>query len=337
MKSTRRWLLFASLALYGGNASAQSVIHGAGATFPAPIYTKWAADYRAATGIDVQYDAVGSGAGIERIEQSSVDFGASDIPLSPEDLQRHGLSEFPAVIGGVVPVINITGIRSGELKLSGEVLAEIYLGRIRKWNAAAIAELNPGLNLPSANITVVHRADASGSTFLLSEFLSRSSAAWQTTLGRGSTLAWRGGVAAAGNEGVASSVQRTRMAIGYVEYAYARQHRLTTVSLRNHAGRFVQAGVDGFRAAAESARWQNASDLHQSLIDQPGAASWPITAASFVLLRNASENSGENAPVRQFFDWAFEHRPASALQLDYLPMPDAAIALMHRDSSAAKP
>jgi phosphate transport system substrate-binding protein len=325
------WLVAALVFVQAGASfGADAVIHGAGATFPFPLYAKWAADYQRETGVDVRYDPVGSGAGVQQIERKLVDFGASDVPLARAELQRLGLVQFPAVIGGVVPVVNLSGIKSADLKLSGQVLGDIYLGKIRKWNDRAIVALNPGLSLPSSNITVVHRSDSSGTTFLWSAFLSRSSPEWQATVGTANLLAWPVGVAEAGNEGVASAVQRTRVSIGYVEYAYAAQHKLSVVSVRNREGHFVAPGAVAFESAASSARWEVVADLDQSLIDQAGPASWPITAATYVLLRARPEDADRTREVIKFFDWALRRARKTASDLDYVPIPDSAIDLIGR-------
>lgn len=323
-------LLVAALALTAHRSSfaADVVLRGAGATFPYPIYAKWAAEYKRATGVDIRYDAVGSGAGIDLVGHGMVDFGASDVPLAAEELQRAGAMQFPAVIGGVVPVMNVGGIKSGELRLSGQVLAEIYLGKITKWNDPAISALNPGLHLPSTFITVVHRSDASGTTFLWSEFLSRSSAEWRAKVGADKVLAWPTGVTGAGNEGVASSVQRTKSSIGYVEYAYAREHNLTTASVRNRDGAFVQPGEASFEAAARAAQWRRSADLYQLLIDQAGAASWPIAGGTFILLRTAADQPARSLEVLKFFDWALHDGQRFAIDLDYVPLPAPALDLI---------
>jgi phosphate transport system substrate-binding protein len=312
-------------------AAAQATfIRGAGATFPFPLYAEWAAQYRQATGVAVTYEPVGSGAGVDRIERRLVDFGASDTPLGPADLQRMSLLQFPAVIGGVVPVVNVPGIKPGELRLSGPVLAEIYLGKVRKWNDPSITELNPALHLPNANITVVHRLDSSGTSFLWSEFLSRSSPAWKARVGGNNLPAWPTGVAAVGNQGVASLVQRTRLAIGYVEYIYAKEHRLIWPSLRNRAGEFVSPRKDSFSAAMAMARWQGLADLGQELLDAPGAGSWPITGASFILIGTTPSDLHGSLETMKFFDWAFGHGGPAAEGLDYVPMPAPAVALVGR-------
>jgi phosphate transport system substrate-binding protein len=305
-------------------------IHGAGATFPYPVYAAWAAQYRQVSGVHVTYEPVGSGAGVERFERGAVDFGATDVPLTAGELQRIGAMQFPTVIGGVVPVVNVAGIQSGRIRLSGQVLADIYLGKVTKWNAPAIAGLNPGLHLPSSNITVVHRADASGTTYLWSDFLSRSSVPWRMEVGAGKTVAWPTGVAATGNDGVAASVRRTRASIGYVEYSYARQHHLATASVRNHDGAFVQAGRASFEAAASQARWRDGADLQQSLVDLPGPATWPVVSASFVLLPTRPGTPERTRAAIDFFDWALAHGQSIAVDLDYVPLPDAALALIRR-------
>ena len=318
------------------SGAAGVVIRGAGATFPFPIYTQWAAQYRDETGTQVDYEPVGSGTGVERIERDEVDFGASDAPLSAEQLRRIGAIQFPAVIGGVVPVIRIAGIRSGELRLSGAVLAQIYLGRIRRWNDPQIVALNPTLSLPNANITVVHRADASGTSFLWSDYLSQSNPEWKSTMGTATALAWPVGVAGVGNEGVASYVQRTRFAIGYVEFAYAKQHNLAYCALRNRDGLFVQPGRASFAAAANAAQWTSDADLAQVLTNQSGPDTWPVTGASFVLLRTRSGQPGRGSEVVRFFDWAFSHGGAAAARLEYTQLPEAAVALIRKSWADAE-
>ena len=326
-----RWVYVLVLLGAGASPFASDVaIRGAGATFPFPIYAKWAAQYKQETGVDVSYAPVGSGAGVDQIERGLVDFGASDVPMTTAELQRIGVIQFPAVIGGVVPVVNVSGIRSGRLRLTGQVLGDIYLGTIRKWNDRAIVELNPGLSLPATNITVVHRSDASGTTFLWTEFLSRSNPQWKSGVGTAKALTWPVGVPDVGNEGVASSVQRTRDSVGYVEYAYAKAHNLSFASVRNRDGRFVTPGRAAFEAAALSARWQSVGDLDQLLIDQAGAESWPITAASFILLRIHPNETARTVEVLKFFDWALRRGKQTAADLDYVPMPDSAVGLIGR-------
>lgn len=307
-----------------------SSLQGAGATFPAPLYLQWASQYLVTTGNQVRYEPIGSGAGIQHIDSGLVDFGASDIPLNATQLSDSGLMQFPAIVGGVVPVVNIDGIAYGELRLSGTVLADIYLGRIRKWNAPEIVALNPDLHLPRANITVVHRADASGTTFLWSSYLALANRNW--TAPAAAMIEWPLGISAAGNEGVASMVQHTRTSIGYVEYAYARAHHLRVVALRNHDGEFVLPSAKTFRAAMDTA-WHSAPSLDALLLDQAGADSWPITAASFVLLKTTG---ARNHDVLQFFDWALTHGQQTADELDYVPLPAAAVTKV-RQSWPIKP
>lgn len=301
--------------------AASELLHGAGATFPAPVYVAWSRAYQQTSGVQIDYDAVGSGAGIEQIRQRQIDFGASDAALAPEQLAADKLLQFPVVIGGVVPVINITGIKPGQLKLSAAVLADIYLGHIRKWNAAAIADLNPTLKLPHANITVVHRSDASGSSLLWTDYLAHASATWRTTVGSSLAPQWPTGIGGSGNEGVASYVQRTRFAIGYVEYAFAQQHRLSDVALRNRSGRFVQAGRDTFLAAVQAMNLQDTHAMQQLPTDLPGALSWPITGLSFILIDATPVHGAKTRAVLQFFDWALHHGQAIARDLNYEPLP----------------
>lgn len=303
------------------HAAAAATIHGAGATFPAPVYNAWATAYQKANAVQIAYDPVGSGAGIDRIRRRQVDFGASDAPLGPSELAESHLMQFPVVVGGVVPVINIKGIKPGHLKLTGTVLADIYLGHIKKWNDPAIAALNPQQPLPNTNITVVYRSDSSGTSLLWTDFLSRSSADWKSSVGVSLTPRWPTGVGGAGNDGVASYVQRTRFAIGYVEYVYARKHQLSDVALRNHNGLFVQASGSTFRAAAEAAEWHAAGGFQQLPADLPGNDSWPVTGASFILIGTAPIEGGNTTEVLRFFTWALHQGDSIARDLDYVPVP----------------
>ncbi len=306
-------------------AFAGEIIRGAGATFPAPVYAEWSTQYEQSSGVKVTYEALGSGAGIERIRQRKVDFGASDAPLTSQELMASGLLQFPVVIGGVVPVINIRGIKPGQLKLSGTVLADIYLGRIRKWSDARIAALNPALVLPNANITVVHRSDSSGSSLLWTDYLSRSNEAWRATVGASLEPRWPVGSGGTGNEGVATYVQRTRFAIGYVEYVFSRKHHLSDVALRNHDGRFVQAGRDTFRAAAQAASWNAVASIQQMATDLPGAASWPITGASFILVGKTAQRGDNTRATLRFFHWALLQGEPMERRLDYVAIPQAVV------------
>ncbi len=323
----RLWLRLA-LAWTCSAHAAEPLLRGAGATFPAPVYEAWAEAYAKASGVPVRYDAVGSGLGIEMATRRQVDFGATDAPLSADRLAAAELQQFPALIGAVVPVVNIAGIAPGKLVLDAAVLSAIYRGRIVNWRDPAIAALNPSLALPDANITVVHRADASGSTWLWSRWLSGSDADWKRTLGVGTTLAWPVGTEGLGNEGVASLVQRTRAAIGYVAFAYARAHHLSDVALPSHDGAVVRASRTSFEAATGAAHWRTAADLEQDLVDAPGPGSWPIVGASFVLLPTGGGEAHRTRRVGLFFDWALSAGAAVANDLGYVALPAEAAALV---------
>ena len=322
MKITVRPWLLPALAL-AAVAHAAEPLHGAGATFPAPVYAAWGAAYARSTGATVRYDAIGSGLGLELATKGQVDFGATDAPLPPDRLEAAGLRQFPAVIGAVVPVVNIAGIAPGKLVLDAAVLSAIYRGRIANWSDPAIAALNPSLALPDARITVVHRADASGSTWLWSRWLSESDIAWHDALGVGTTLAWPVGAEGLGNEGVASLVQRTRAAIGYVAYAYAREHHLSDVALPAHDGPVVRASRTSFEAAVAAAHWHTAADLAGGLTSQPGSHSWPIVGASYVLVRK----DADARRVEAFFDWALDSGAAIANEMGYVALPANVAAL----------
>ncbi len=311
----------ATAALVRGAPSADGPIAGAGATFPGPLYAAWAAAYRSAKGVEVRYDPVGSGRGVQRIQHGEVDFGGSDAPLSAEQLQAAHLLQFPVVVGGVLPVINISAVRPGEMKLTGALLADIYLGRVRRWNDPAITALNPGLHLPGTHITVVHREDPSGSSLLWTTYLSGRSEAWRAQVGASLTPAWPTGVGAKGNEGVASYVQRTRFAIGYVEYYFARAHGLSDVALDNRSGAFVRARPDNFAAALAASDWRATALTQQLPTDAPGALSWPITGASFILVPQIARDARRERAVLRFFDWALHDGSRNIDQLDYAPLP----------------
>ncbi|MCA1246696.1 phosphate ABC transporter substrate-binding protein PstS [Massilia sp. MS-15] len=300
-------------------------ITGAGATFPYPIYAKWAENYKAATGNAMNYQSVGSGAGIKQIKAKTVDFGASDMPLPVEDLEGSGLMQFPAIMGGVVPVLNLDGIAPGQVKLTGAVVADIYLGKITKWNAPAIAALNPGVKLPAADITVVHRADGSGTTFLFTDYLSKVSPEWKSAVGAGTAVKWATGVGGKGNEGVAANVQRIKGAIGYVEWAYAKKNKLSHTQLQNKDGQFLQPDDEGFKAAAAGADWKNAPGFGLVLTNQAGKKSWPITGASYIMMHKSQANADKAREVLKFFDWSFKNGEAAAAELDYVPMPPAVV------------
>jgi phosphate transport system substrate-binding protein len=303
-------------------------ITGAGATFPYPIYAKWAEAYKAKTGNSLNYQSIGSGGGIRQIQNKTVDFGASDMPLKPEELDKGGLLQFPTVIGGDVPVVNLPGIKPGDLKLTGPVLADIYLGKIRKWNDPVLTSLNPGLKLPDREVTVVHRSDGSGTTFIWVNYLSKVSPEWKEKVGEGTSVNWPAGVGGKGNEGVASYVQRIGGAIGYVEYAYALQNKLVYALLRNRDGNFVAPNIDSFKAAAAGAQWGKAPGMYLILTDQPGGNSWPISGATFILVYKSQENPDRAKEVLKFFDWAYTDGDKLAMDLDYVPLPDAVVRLI---------
>ncbi|SNT37922.1 phosphate ABC transporter substrate-binding protein, PhoT family [Noviherbaspirillum humi] len=303
-------------------------ITGAGATFPYPIYAKWAEEYKKATGTGLNYQSIGSGGGIKQIKAKTVDFGASDMPLKNEELEADGLMQFPAIMGGVVPVMNLEGVTPGQLKLTGEVLAAIYLGKITKWDAPEIAKLNPGVKLPSAEITVVHRADGSGTSFLFTDYLSKSSPDFKSQVGAGTAVKWPVGVGGKGNEGVAANVQRVKNAIGYVEYAYAKKNKMSHAQLKNRDGQFVQPDDETFKAAAAGADWSKTPGFGVVLTDQAGKNSWPITGASFILMHRSQADGAKGREVLKFFDWAYKNGGAVAADLDYVAMPAPVVKLV---------
>ncbi len=316
--------------LVGLNAGA-SDITGAGATFPYPVYAKWADAYKTKTGIGMNYQSIGSGGGIKQIKAKTVDFGASDAPMKPEELSLLGLTQFPTVIGGVVPVVHVEGIGPGQLKLSSDVLAAIYLGKITKWNDPKIAADNSGVSLPDQTITVVHRSDGSGTSFIFTTYLSQVSLDWMRGVGAGSAVEWPTGTGGKGNEGVASYVQRIKGSIGYVEYAYALQNKMAYVQLKNRDGFFVKPEADNFKAAAANAKWDKDKGFYQILTNQPGKDSWPISGATFILLHKTQAKPEAGMEVLKFFDWAYENGDKMASDLDYVPMPDNVVAMI-RDS-----
>ncbi|EGF91579.1 phosphate ABC transporter, phosphate-binding protein PstS [Asticcacaulis biprosthecium C19] len=298
-----------------------STIAGAGATFPAPVYLKWAEGYKGASKVSVNYNSVGSGAGVKQLLAKTVDFGASDKPMKPEDLDKNGLYQFPTVMGGVVPVINVTGIAPGQLKLNGAVLGDIFLGKITKWNDPALVALNPGVNLPATAITVVHRSDGSGTSFLFTTYLASQNAEWSSKVGASDAVNWPLGLGGKGNDGVAAFVKQTEGSIGYVEYAYAKKNGTAFVLLQNKAGQFPAPGADSFAAAAASADWANAPGNYVLLLDQPGEQAWPITGATFILVYKDQKAAAKGTAVLQYFDWAYQNGDAAAAELDYVPMP----------------
>jgi len=320
-------LAAAATIVYAG-ASRAIDITGAGATFPYPIYAKWAEAYKAQTGIGMNYQSIGSGGGIKQITAKTVDFGASDMPLKPEELEKNGLMQFPTVIGGVVPVINVVGIEAGTLKLDGKTLADIYLGKITKWNDPALAALNKDIKLPAENITVVHRSDGSGTSFIFTNYLSKVSPEWKSTVGESTAVQWKAGIGGKGNEGVAANVQRMKNTIGYVEYAYALQNKMNFVQMKNRDGQFVKPEDNSFKAAAAGAQWDKAPGFYKILTDEAGKESWPISGATFVLLHKAQEKPATGKEVLKFFDWAYDKGGKLASDLDYVPLPENVVKLI---------
>jgi len=305
-------------------------ISGAGATFPYPIYAKWADAYKKETGNGLNYQSIGSGGGIKQIQNKTVTFGASDMPLKPQEVKKLGLVQFPTVIGGDVPVVNLEGIKSADLKLDGDTLAKIFLGRISKWDDPAIKKLNPNAKLPSQAIVVVHRSDGSGTTFIWTDYLSKVSADWKSNVGANTSVEWPVGIGAKGNEGVANNVANTKGSIGYVEYAYAKQNKLTTVSMINKDGKTVEPNSASFQAAAASADWEKADAFYVILTDQPGAASWPIAGATFILIYQQPQDPVAATEALKFFAWAYATGGRMAEDLDYVPMPAKVVTAIQK-------
>jgi phosphate transport system substrate-binding protein len=314
-------IIAAVFAALGATAAYAEDITGAGASFPAPLYSKWAADYNKATSVKVNYQSVGSGAGIKQIDAKTVDFGASDMPLTDEDLNKKGQVQFPTVIGGVIPVVNIAGVAPGKLLLTGELLADIYLGKITKWDDAALKALNPTLNLPDALIAPVRRSDGSGTSFIFTNYLSKISAEWKTKVGESTAPNWPVGLGGKGNEGVSAFVSRIPNSIGYVEYSYVKQNKMTYAKLKNSAGTFVDPDDTAFKAAAAGADW--AKSFYQILTNQPGKDSWPITGATFILMHKVQDKPAAASSSLKFFDWAYKNGDKTADDLDYVPMPNS--------------
>jgi len=331
-KSTNHLIAGAAFLAIGGlgSALAEQVteIAGAGATFPYPIYAKWAEAYNQKTGVKLNYQSIGSGGGIKQIKAKTVDFGASDAPLPNTDLNEAGLMQFPMIIGGVVPVVNLPGIKPGEIKLDPALLSDIYLGKITKWNDKAIAELNKGVNLPDTAISVVHRSDGSGTTWIFTNYLTKVSKEWSDKVGNNTAVAWPVGVGGKGNEGVASYVSRIKGSIGYVEYAYALQNKMTHVKLQNHDGNYVDPTSENFQAAAANADWAHAPGYYLVLTDQPGKDAWPISGASFILMHKAQAKPEVAEAVLKFFDWSYHNGAKMAEELDYVPIPDNVVKLV---------
>ena len=324
-----------------GSALQAAEITGAGATFPAPIYGKWAEAYQKATGNKINYQSIGSGGGIKQITAKTVDFGASDMPLTPAELDKNGLAQFPAVIGGEVLVVNVAGVKPGEMKLTPTLLADIYLGKITKWNDKAIAELNPKLALPDQAIAVVRRADGSGTTFIFTNYLSKVSPEWKQKVGEGTAVQWPVGLGGKGNEGVSAFVQRIPGAIGYVEYAYAKQNKMSYTLLQNADGNYPAPDDTSFKVAAAKADWTK-SAFYEILTNQPGKDAWPITGATFILMQKLQDKPAQGAEVLKFFEWSYKNGAKMADELDYVALPETLIKLIHASwanikDSAGKP
>jgi phosphate transport system substrate-binding protein len=326
MKLVLRVLLLSAvvLAMPGAPARAQQIT-GAGATFPYPIYAKWSEAYREHSGVKLNYQSIGSGGGIAQIKAGTVTFGASDAPLPPDQLRAAGLAQFPMVIGGVVPVVNLPGMKPSELRFTGALLAAIYLGKVKKWNDPAIAALNQGAALLDLDITVVHRSDGSGTTFNFVDYLAKVSPAWQAKVGEGTSVSWPTGIGGKGNEGVAAYIGRIKGSIGYVEYAYVLQNKMDYALVQNQAGRMVKPELASFQAAAASADWAHAQDFDLVMTNAPGPESYPITAASFILMPKHPKDAAASKAALGFFKWALEHGQPLAEQLGYVPLPDALV------------
>ncbi len=318
-------IIGATVALSSASAADMT---GAGSTFAYPIAAKWAEAYKQISGNGLNYQSIGSGAGIKQIKAKTVDFGASDMPLSAEELDKEGLIQFPVIMGGVVAVVNLDGVAPGQLKLNGQVLANIYLGKITKWNDSQIAALNAGVKLPAEDITVVHRADGSGTSFLFTDYLSKVDAEFKSTVGAGTAVKWPVGVGGKGNEGVAANVQRIKGSIGYVEFAYAKKNKMGYTQLKNKDGQFVQPTDDSFKAAASGADWAKTPGFAVVVTDQPGKAAWPITGATFVLMHKTQADAAKGKEVLKFIDWAYKNGAGMATELDYIPMPAPVVTLI---------
>ncbi|KQV84731.1 phosphate ABC transporter substrate-binding protein [Massilia sp. Root351] len=328
MKQLFTSLVIGATAAVAFSTAAAADLTGAGATFPYPIYAKWAESYKAATGNGLNYQSVGSGAGVKQIKAKTVDFGATDSPLKGDELDAEGLTQFPAIMGGVVAIVNLDGVTPGAMKLTGQVIGDIYLGKITKWNAAEITALNPGMKLPNDEITVVHRADGSGTSFLWTDYLSKTNPEFKTKVGAGTAVKWVVGVGGKGNEGVAANVQRIKGAIGYVEWAFAKKNKIAHTQLKNKDGQFVQPDDDNFKAAAANAEWTKTPGFGVVLTDQAGKTSWPITGVSFILMHKTQADAAKGKEVVKFFDWAFKNGGAAAADLDYVPLPASVVKLV---------
>jgi phosphate transport system substrate-binding protein len=321
MMSLKKMMIAATAAMAVGAVAQAADISGAGATFPYPVYSKWADAYKKQTGVGLNYQSIGSGAGIKQIEAKTVTFGASDMPLKPEELKAQGLVQFPMIIGGVVPVVNIKGVSAGQLTLDGATLASIYMGEIAKWNDAKIKKLNPKLMLPDTAIAPVYRSDGSGTNFLFTDYLSKASPKFKDSIGAATSVQWPAGIGAKGNEGVANMTAQTQGAIGYVEYAYAKQNKMANALMVNKAGKAVAPEAKAFQAAASNADWKHAEGYYLILTDQPGATSWPITGASFILIHAQPPDPAAAGEALKFFNWSYKNGGEMASQLDYVPLP----------------
>ena len=326
MSKSRILLAAAMAAVFGFASNAHAAdVTGAGASFIYPVMTQWSADYAKATGKEVNYQSIGSGGGIAQIKAGTVDFGSSDAPLKPEDLEKAGLAQFPSVIGGVVPVINVPGVASGALKLDGELLADIFLGKVTRWNDPRIVALNAGVKLPDRKITVVHRSDGSGTTFNFVNYLSKVSGEWKASVGEGTSVKWPVGIGGKGNEGVAAYVKQITGGIGYVELSYALGSKMAYARLKNAAGKFVLPSEESFSAAAASADWKSTQDFHLVMTNAPGAEAWPITATNFILMYKQPKNAATAKQARDFFAWIYANGDAAAQELHYVPLPDVLV------------
>jgi phosphate transport system substrate-binding protein len=330
VKTFARTALFAAATCLAGSFALAADISGAGATFPYPIYAKWADSYKKETGNGLNYQSIGSGGGIKQIKAKTVTFGATDAPLKGPELAEAGLVQWPQVMGGIVPVINLEGVKAGELALDGQTLAKIFLGEIKTWDDPAIKKLNPDAKLPSSAIAVVHRSDGSGTTFNFTNYLAKVSADWKSKVGENTSVEWPVGLGAKGNEGVANNVLQTKGSIGYVEYAYAKQNKLTHTDLINHAGKKVAPTFASFQAAAANADWASQPGFYQILTNEPGDASWPITAATFILIHKQPADVAAAQEALKFFTWAFAKGDKAAEDLDYIPMPESVVALIKK-------
>ena len=324
VKSRLAVLGLAAAMAFSAQAHAADVT-GAGASFVYPVMTRWSADYHAATGHEVNYQSIGSGGGIAQIKAATVDFGASDAPLKPADLDQFGLGQFPTVIGGVVPVVNVPGVGAGKIRFTGPLLADIFMGKVKTWNDPAIAAANPGLTLPATKITVVHRSDGSGTTFNFVNYLSKVSPAWKSGVGEGTAVQWPAGIGGKGNEGVAAYVKQIKGGIGYVELSYALQNKMAYAAMQNAAGKWVQPNAESFAAAAASADWASAKDFYLVMTNAPGDESWPITASVFVIMYKQPKNAASAKATKEFFTWVFANGDEQAKKLDYVPLPPALV------------